>query len=84
VRGVGDELALERERALEPVEQLVEGIRELLELVVGRSCKLVAEITFVVAVIVRSGRRNRPATSQPTPSETKAMIASAIAEAISS
>ena len=35
VRGVGDELALERERALEPVEQLVEGVCELLELVVG-------------------------------------------------
>ena len=29
VRGVGDELALERERTLEPVEQLVEGICEL-------------------------------------------------------
>jgi hypothetical protein len=45
---------------------------------------LVAEISLVVAVIVRSGRRNRPATSQPTASEAPAMIAKAIPEAISS
>jgi hypothetical protein len=35
VRGAGDELALEGEGAIEAVEQLVEGVGELLELVVG-------------------------------------------------
>jgi hypothetical protein len=35
VRGVGDELALRGERGLEPLEQLVEGVAELAQLVVG-------------------------------------------------
>lgn len=35
MRGVGDELAFECERAVKPVKQLVEGVRQLLELIVG-------------------------------------------------
>ena len=89
MRGVGDELALERERALEPVEQLSKVSASSFSSSSGparfrRSCRLVAEISFVVAVIVRSGRRNRPATSQPSTSEAPAMIAKAIPEATKS
>ena len=43
-----------------------------------RSFRLRSEICRVVAVIVRSGRRTRPATSQPSAIETTVMIASAI------
>ncbi len=46
-----------------------------------RSCRLLAEISFVVAVIVRSGRRKRPATNQPSTSEAPAIIARAVPEA---
>ncbi len=35
VRGIGDELALKGERALEAVEQLVERVRQFFQLVVG-------------------------------------------------
>jgi hypothetical protein len=35
VRGVRDELALGPERGVQPAEQLIEGVAELLELVVG-------------------------------------------------
>jgi hypothetical protein len=35
VRGVGDEAPLACERGVEPFEHLVEGVRELAELVVG-------------------------------------------------
>ena len=35
----------------------------------SRRCRLLAEMSRAVAVIVRSGRRNRPATSQPSATE---------------
>jgi len=43
-----------------------------------------AEIARVVSVIVRSGRRTRPATSQPNAIEMVVMIASAIPDWTSS
>ncbi len=65
VRGVGDELALERERALEPVEQLVEGVCELLQLVVGAG-----EVQTLVQVgggDLPGGRRDRAQRPQEPP-----------------
>ena len=44
----------------------------------SRSFRLRSEICRAVAVIVRSGRRTRPATSQPSTIETTVMITSAI------
>ena len=81
--GVGDELALGLERGFEPFEQLVDGVPELVELVVGpasasRSCRFCSEIWRAALVIVRRGRRARPATIQPSPIAITAMIASAI------
>ncbi len=49
-----------------------------------RSCRLCSEICRVLAVIDRSGRRTRPATSQPSAIETTVMIASAIPDWTSS
>ena len=49
-----------------------------------RSCRLRSEICRVAAVIARSGRRTRPATSQPSAIETAVMIASAIPDWTSS
>ena len=53
----------------EPPEEVVEGLAEFGELVVGpsssrRRCRFVAEISRAVVVMVRSGRRNRPAIHQ--------------------
>ena len=89
VRGVGDELPLRVERGLEAREQLVEGVPELSDLVVGpasarRRCRLLAEISRAAFAIVRSGRRARPATSQPSQIEISAMSPSAIPDWISS
>jgi hypothetical protein len=41
---------------------------------------LLAEMSRAVAVIVRSGRRKRPAISQPSPSDTSTMTARPAAE----
>ncbi len=49
-----------------------------------RRCRLLAEMSRAVAVMVRRGRRNRPAISQPSTSETTTMTASPTAEAVSS
>ena len=46
----------------------------------SRSCRLSAEIRRVVAVITRSGRSTRPATTQPAATDTTTMTPSAIAE----
>ena len=44
----------------------------------SRSCRLLAEVCCAAAVMVRSGRSTRPATTQPRPIESTAMTASAI------
>ena len=65
VRGVGDELALERERAVESVEQLIEGVCEFLELVVGAG-----EVQTLVQVgggDLPGGRRDRAQRPQEPP-----------------
>ena len=41
----------------------------------SRSCRFSSEICRVAALIVRSGRRTRPAISQPNPTETTNMMA---------
>ena len=46
----------------------------------SRSCRLSAEIRRVATVIRRSGRSTRPATIQPTTSDTTVMMPSAIAD----
>ena len=46
----------------------------------SRSCRLSAEIRRVLAVITRSGRSTRPATTQPAATDTTAITPSAIAE----
>ena len=46
----------------------------------SRSCRLVAEIRRAAAVIRRSGRSARPATNQPSATDTNAMIARAMPE----
>ena len=82
VRGVGHEVPLRLERRLQPPEQVVQGVRELRELVVGgrsrpsRRFRLLAEMSRAVAVITRSGRSSRPATSQPTSTDSTAMTKS--------
>ena len=83
VGGVGGESLLFGDVCLEPREEAVDGVGEILQLVAGpesarRSCRLRSEICRVLAVIARSGRRTRPATSQPSAIETTVMIASAI------
>ena len=65
---------------LEPREEAVDGVAQILQLVAGPKARgalfrLRSEICRVVAVIVRSGRRTRPATSQPSAIETAVMIA---------
>ena len=67
----------------------VEGVAELAQLVVGavrarRRWRLLAEISRAAAVIVRSGRSARPATTQPSPIARSAMIASAMPDSIRS
>ena len=69
VRRVGDELALLAVRRVEPGEHVVHRRGQLVHLVVcggtgTRSLRLVALIACVRAVIARTGRRARPATSQ--------------------
>ena len=89
MRSVGDEPALGLERRLEPAEQAVERVGQLLELVVG---PLERQALVQVALgdaararlIVRTGRSARPAISQPSPIEASAMIASATPERVSS
>ena len=49
-------------------------------LMARRSCRLSAVIRRVAAVITRSGRSTRPATNQPSPTETTAMTPRAMAE----
>ena len=46
----------------------------------SRSCRLSAEIRRVVAVITRSGRSTRPATTQPAATDTTTITPSAIAD----
>ena len=89
VRGVGDEVPLGLEGGLEAGEQVIEGVAEGLELVIGpaqarRSFRLLAEIRRAAAVITASGRRTRPATSQPSARATTVTIARAIGAWISS
>jgi len=50
----------------------------------SRSCRLVAEISRAAAVMVRSGRSTRPATSQPRPMESTAIPVSASPDWMSS
>jgi len=89
VRGVRDEAALGGERPLEPVEQPVDRVGEFGQLVAraGEVEALVQVARGDLAcrrVIVRNGRRSRPATSQPSASESAATSASATVEASSS
>ena len=49
-----------------------------------RWCRVRAEIRRAAAVIVRSGLSTRPAISHPSPTETTAMMPSAIPDSISS
>ncbi len=51
---------------------------------VSRSCRLVAEIRRAVAVMVRTGRSTRPATSQPRAKASAAMTVSAMPDWVSS
>ena len=72
VGGVGHEVALRLERGFEAPEEVIEGVAELGELVVGparprRRCRLVAEISCAAAFIARSGRRKRPAIHHASP-----------------
>ena len=50
----------------------------------SRWCRLSSEIARAAAVISRSGRSTRPATSQPSATEAMAMMPSAIADTASS
>ena len=50
----------------------------------SRSCRLSSEIRWAAAVISRTGRSARPATSQPSTTDITVMMARAISEAISS
>ena len=88
VRGVGDELALGAERRFQAAEQAVEGSPSSLSSSSGpvmarRALRLLAEMYRAAAVIVRSGRSTRPATSQPSTAETTVMMASAIPVSVS-
>ena len=85
VRGVRDELALRLEGSVEPAEQVIEGVPELLEFIL----RAVERQTFVqtgggdpraVRVMVRIGRSILPATSQPAKRASTATIARAIPE----
>ena len=80
--GVGHETALGLEGGVQPAEHLVEGVGQLLELVLGPLevdplVQGVPSSRRAVAVMALSGRRTRPATSQPSPTETSAARARA-------
>ena len=50
----------------------------------SRSCRLSSEMRWAAAVISRTGRSARPATSQPSATDITVMMARAISEASSS
>ena len=88
VGGVGGESLLFGDVRLEPREEAVDGVGEILQLVAGpREREALVQVALGdlpgVAVIARSGRRTRPATSQPSAIETTVMIASAIPDRMS-
>jgi hypothetical protein len=66
------------ERCLQPPEQAVEGVAELPELIVGAG----NGEPLAVAVMERSGRKTRPAISQPTPRARSAMTATSATPAM--
>jgi hypothetical protein len=85
VGGVGDEAALRGEGVFQPFEQPVNGVAEVFQLI-GRAghgellMQVASEIRRAVAVMARSGRSTRPAMTQPSTSETTAMMPSTIAD----
>ena len=90
VRGIGHELPLRPERALQPGQQPVHGVSEKFRFSsssgpvrASRWCKLLAEVCCAAAVMVRSGRSTRPDISQPRPTARTVMAASAMPEPIS-
>ena len=80
---VGCEPLLFGDVCLQPREEAVDGVGEILELVAGAGVRqALVEVALGdlsgVAVIARSGCRTRPATSQPSAIETTVMTTSAI------
>ena len=90
VRGVGDEPPLRVKRGLEACEQLVDRVRQLLELVARAGQReplvqaLLGDPSWSLAVIVRNGESTRPATTHPSATEIAAIAASAIPDSITS
>ena len=85
VRRLLDELALALEGLVEAAEHVVEGVGQLVELVVGparsmRRDRSVAWISPATAVMRPIGLRTRPATTQPTPRLATKRISSALSE----
>jgi hypothetical protein len=88
MRCVGDEVPLCLAGGLQAGEQLIEGVAEGLELVVraGQAQPLVQAAgrdPAAAAVMVASGRRIRPAASQPSATAIAVTIASAMGASIS-
>ena len=89
VRGVGDEPALRGERRLQPFQQPVDGVGEVLDLV-GRARHGQPLVQVVGGDPPgrrgdrRSGRSTRPASTRPSSTETTAITASATSEPTSS
>src|SRR5262249_52236656 len=89
VRGVGDKLALSVESRLQPAGSASNVSPSSLSSSSGparasRACRLLAEMDLAVAVMVRNLRSTRPATIQPSPTDTTVMIASAVPGSVSS
>ena len=84
VSGIGDEPFVRGERRLEPAEEPVDGVGQVLQLVAragqrrAARARCASEICCSRSVIVSTGRSTRPAMSQPRRREITARMASAI------